>query len=64
MTQVVFMSEKHPELLTKLRISGKLFEDLVNAKSAQIKVPEYFWYWSGDSEIMIFSILEVSLSLT
>ena len=34
MTQVVIMSEKHPELPTELRISGKLFEDLVNAKSA------------------------------
>ena len=34
MTQAVIMSEKHPELLTKLRISGELFEDLVNAKSA------------------------------
>ena len=64
MTEAVIMSEKHPELPTKLRISGKLFEDLVNAKSAQINIPEYFWYWSGDSEIMIFFILEVSLSLT
>ena len=39
--QVGVMLDERPKLLTKLRISRKSFQQLVNAKSAEIKVREY-----------------------
>ena len=41
-----------------------LFQALDNAKNVQMKVPEFLWHWSRDSEIIKFFIFLVLLGLT
>ena len=57
------MLDEHLKLSTKWRISGKLFSDLVDAKTLQIKVPEYLGEYSCDSEIISCDILKTLLRL-
>ena len=51
--------EERLELSRKWRIPGKTFYTLANAKTLQIKVPEYLEDRSRDSEIRSSDILEV-----
>ena len=60
-TEIDVMSEERPKLSRKRRTSGKTFWILANAKSVQIKVPEYLGHWLRDSEVVSPFILKVLL---
>ena len=56
-------SEERPKFSRKWQTSEKSFLTLANAKSVEMKVPEYLGQWSCQSKIMSSFILKVLLSL-
>ena len=57
------MVEEGSKLSAKNRISGNWFYTLANAQNIYIRLPEYLWHWSRDSQIITFFVLELSQSL-